>query len=596
MKLMLGGNKENMSLYIYKSVWTNGTCKNIPYKTLGSMKKLCEELGTDEGGVMAWAREQVEIENEAERKEKEKRSVRIELNANARIPKDKARSFECGYLFLQSIFYALKPEDICQAVRSGKHRNDKSNKTPYRYKYDLCRILADLVYTRILYPASKRSSYENAQKFVLHENYEEHDLYNALIVLGDNSDYIQEQVYKNSHFLGKRDKRILYYDVTNFYFEIEEAKGMRQFGFSKEHRPNPTVQMGMFVDTDGLPLAFSIFDGNQNENTSLKPLEDEILKNFGCEKFVYCCDAGLASESNRVLNSVNDRHFVVTQSLKKLNAEERAQAIDVKGFKYLRNNRPYEKKTLAESDETLYKEVTYTSDNLWQRMLVYYSPEYAVYSKALRCSRLDRAQKNIDKGAYRGKLHNNRSSVDRYVNEFFCDEDGVMHYDAMFGINEDLVRSDAELDGLYAVCTDMYDETPERILAITKGRWQIEADFRLLKLQFKARPVWVYRDECIKGHFLTCYLALLVFRLLEKKLHYKYTPDEIIGNLKDMHILATADNYGNPGFEPNYTRNDFTDDVHELCGINTDFEFMYQSDMNKTISKTKDADCKNLYC
>ena len=194
-------------------------------------------------------------------------------------------------------------------------------KARYKFQYDMNAILSDLIYARLLEPVSKRASFQLASEFLEKPSYELHDVYRALDVLGSECDFIQSEVYKNSHFLCERNDKILYYDCTNYYLEIEQENGSKKYGKSKEHRPNPIIQMGLFMDGDGMPLAFSLFPGNTNEQKSLKPLEQKVLDEFGCQKFIYCSDAGLASEDNRAYNHMGERAYIVTQSIKKLPAE-----------------------------------------------------------------------------------------------------------------------------------------------------------------------------------------------------------------------------------------------------------------------------------
>ena len=198
-------------------------------------------------------------------------------------------------------------------------------KNKYKFLYDINAILSDLIYARVLEPASKRSSYRTAFEFMEKPRYELHDVYRALDVLGNECDLIQSETYKNSHFIGKRNDKILYYDCTNYYFEIEHEDDDKKYGKSKEHRPNPIIQMGLFMDGDGIPLAFSLFPGNTNEQKSLKPLEQKVIREFGCQKFIYCSDAGLASENIRTYNHMGERAFIVTQSIKKLPGQKRVQ-------------------------------------------------------------------------------------------------------------------------------------------------------------------------------------------------------------------------------------------------------------------------------
>ena len=221
-----------------------------------------------------------------------------------------------------------------------------------------------------------------------------HDVYRTLDVLGTECNLIQSEAYKNSHFIGRRNDKVLYYDCSNYYFEIEQEDGSKKYGKSKEHRPNPIIQMGLFMDGDGIPLAFSLFLGNTNKQKSLKPLEQKVVRDFGCQKFIYCSDAGLGSEDIRAYNHMGERAFIVTQSIKKLPAEDKAWALDRSGFKRVSDDMPVDITTLAEDDTGLYyKDEPYTPRKLHQRLIITYSPKYARYQKSIREKQVERAEK-----------------------------------------------------------------------------------------------------------------------------------------------------------------------------------------------------------
>lgn len=399
-------------------------------------------------------------------------------------------------------------------------------------------------------------------------------------MLAEECDFIQSEVYKNSRFVGERRDSILYYDCTNYYFEIEQADGIKRYGKSKEHRPNPIVQMGLFVDGDGIPLAFSLFPGNSNEQTSLKPLEREILKSFDCEKFVYCSDAGLASEGIREFNHMGKRAFIVTQSLKKLKREEREWALDRTGFTRLCDGKTVDISKLPENmlDGLYYKEEPYTPKNIHQRLIVTYSPKYAAYQKQVRQRQIERAEKMVIDGKKK-KEHRNPNDPARFVAKFSVTENGEVAKDCFY-LDEEKIAEEEKYDGLYAICTDLLDDDVTEIIKVSEGRWQIEECFRIMKSDFEARPVFLQREDRIKAHFLICFLSLLIYRILEKKLEEKYTCEEIISKLRKMNF---ADIEGQ-GFMPLYKRDRLTDDLHEICKFRTDMQFITKSKM-KTIQK-----------
>ncbi|WP_368271463.1 IS1634 family transposase, partial [Enterocloster lavalensis] len=265
MRVTTSKSKNSESFYITRSyVGANGKTTSTTVRKLGSLKYLSDMLGTDRDGVMVWAKEQARIETENYNKETQDQAVLIPFHCNQLLDYGQKSLFEGGYLFLQSVYYQLRLDYVCKKIR-GRHRFD----------YDLNAILSDLVYARMLDPQSKSSSFKAVQNYLEAPSYKLHDVYRSLSVLAQECDFIQAEAYKNSHFLGKRNDGILYYDCTNYYFEIEQEDGFKKYGKSKEHRPNPIVQMGLFMDGNGIPLAFSLFPGNQNEQTSLKPLEQK---------------------------------------------------------------------------------------------------------------------------------------------------------------------------------------------------------------------------------------------------------------------------------------------------------------------------------
>lgn len=570
MRVTTAKSKNSESFYVTKSYLNDkGVSTSVIVRKLGTLKELSEKLGTDRDGVMAWAKEQARIETEKYKEEQSQKIVTIPFRADRQLEFGKQKCFMGGYLFLQSFYHKLRLDAVCRKIRD-KHKFD----------YDINAILSDLIYTRILDPGSKLSAYKTAQKFLEKPSYKLHDVYRALSVLAKESDLIQSEVYKNSHFLGKRNDRILYYDCTNYYFEIEQEDGDRKYGKSKEHRPNPIVQMGLFMDGDGIPLAFSTFPGNQNEQKSLKPLERKVLSDFECQKFIYCSDAGLASESIREFNHMGERAFIVTQSIKKLKEEYRKNALDPKDFHRLSDNHSVDLSKLTDSDSDclFYKEIPYDGTKVHQRLIVTYSPKYASYQKAVRATQIARAEKMVDSGSAK-KERRNPNDPARFIGKQAVTDEGEaakVHY----YLDEDKIAEEERYDGLYAVCTDLLDDPVGDILKVSEGRWQIEECFRIMKTEFEARPVYLSREDRINAHFLTCFLSLMIYRYLEKELGVDYTCEQILDTLKGMNFAELEEQ----GFMPLYERTPLTDALHDVCGFRTDWQFISKSKM-KTIEK-----------
>ena len=573
MRVTTSKSKNSESFYITQS-YTNSQGKSTSktIRKLGTLAELSKRLHTDRDGVLAWANEQARLETARYKSEKEDALVMVPFHSNKLMDYHKQKLFTGGYLFLQSVYYGLKMDSICRKIKSR-----------YKFEYDLNAILSDLIYTRVLVPSSKSSSLRTAEQFLEPPTYRLHDVYRALSVLAREMDFIQAEVYKNSFFLGSRNDRILYYDCTNYYFEIEQEDGDKKYGKSKEHRPNPIIQMGLFTDGDGLPLAFSLFPGNQNEQKSLKPLETKILQQFGCEKFIYCSDAGLASEDNRAFNHMGQRSFIVTQSIKKLPAEDRTWALSRSGFKHLSDDASVDITKLSEDDkdQLYYKDEPFTTKKLHQRLIITYSPKYAAYQKAVRAEQIARAEKMVANGTLK-KQRKNPNDPARFVNKIAATEEGEkakIHY----YLDLDKIAEEEMYDGLYAVCTDLLDDDVADILKVSEGRWQIEDCFRTMKTDFEARPVYLTREDRIKAHFLTCFLSLLHFRLLKRSLKDAYTTEQLLQTLRNIKFADVEEQ----GFMPVYERQKITDDLHETCGFRTDYQFITKRKMKGIQKKSK---------
>ena len=572
MRITTSKSKNAESFYISKGyVNDKGVSTSVIIRKLGTLKDLLPEHGPTRDDVMVWAKEQARIETLKYKREKEEKQIKLTFHADRPLDYDKQVFYRGGYLFLQSIYYQLQINKICRKLKQ-KHK----------FKYDINAILSDLIYARILEPCSKRSSYKAASEFLEKPSYKLHDVYRALDVLGAECDLIQAELYKNSHFLGARNNKVLYYDCSNYYFEIEQEDGNKKYGKSKEHRPNPIIQMGLFMDGDGIPLAFSTFAGNANEQTSLKPLEKKILGEFGCQKFIYCSDAGLGSESIREYNHMGERAYIVTQSIKKLKKEEKEWALDPQGFKKVSDDTPVDITKLDSSDKGLYyKDEPYTTKKLHQRLIITYSPKYAAYQRTIRDKQVERAQKMLDSGNTK-KNRKNPNDPARFIEKTAVTPEGEAA-DIKYFLDENKIAEETLYDGLYAVCTDLLDDNVADILKVSEGRWQIEECFRIMKTDFSARPVYLQDENRIQAHFLICFLALTIYRFLEKKMDLKYTCEELLETLKAINFAEIQEQ----GYIPLYKREAITDDLHEACGFRTDYQFITKSKMRTIQKKSK---------
>ena len=554
-------------LYILRSYRVGDTVKNENVRSLGRIDRLCRDLNMSREEVLAWAQAQVD-----ELDHSPAPPVNVPFSPEKLIVKDEQRSFLAGYLFLQDLYYDLKMKNV---FRNIKNR--------HQYQYDLDAIFSDLVYARVLEPGSKCSSYDTAGKFLEPPSYERHDVYRALSVLAEESDYIQSEVYKNSNFVTLRNNRVLYYDCTNYYFEIEQEDDFRRYGVSKEHRPNPIVQMGLFMDADGIPLSFSLFSGNENEQPSMTPLEKKVISDFGLDRFVVCTDAGLSSAANRRFNNTTGRKFVTAQSIKKLKGFLQDFCLGDDGWRLEGSRKTYKISEMDEAedyDKVFYKDRWINEDGLEQHLIVSFSIKYREYQRTIRNRQVERAQGMLGRPSSLNKIRPNDPK--RFISQEHCTRDGEAADITMTCLDEEQVAKEEKYDGFYAVCTNLEDDAPE-ILKINHRRWEIEECFRIMKSEFRARPVYLSRKDRITAHFMTCFTALVVYRILEKKLGGKYSCEQILATLKDMNMLISPGD----GYIPVYMRTDLTDALHEAFGFRTDYQIISQRNMKKICTATK---------
>lgn len=588
MRLKQSKSKNATSLYVIKDITVNGKRTSKIVKKLGTVKELKTKL--DGQDPIEWAKEHIKELNEMEKQGKLDISITY---SNAKpIDKDKQVLFNGGYLFLQQIYHEL-----------GIHKIMSDIQDKYKFTYDLNDILAKLIYGRILFPRSKAATFELSKKFIEQPNFEPHQMYRALEVLAKENDFIQSALYKNSEKVANRNKGILYYDCTNFFFEITESDGLKQYGRSKENRPNPIVQLGLFMDGNGMPLAFDLTPGNTSEQVTLRPLEKKLHKDFELSKFVVCTDAGLSSVANRKYNNIAGRAFITTQSIKKLKKHLKEWALSFDEWHLPNDPKTYSIKQIDEILSTLeikedkteedykyieqlkskvfFKERWIKEDDLEQRFIVTYSFKYRDYHRHIRHKHIERALKLIEKNPKSlGKSKQN--DFRRLIKTTNETNDGQKATKKIHEIGLDIIEKEAMYDGFYGVCTNLDDDITE-IINVNKRRWQIEECFRIMKSTFKARPVYLSRDDRIMAHFMTCFIALMIYRVLENKLDKFYTCDQVISTLQDFNFYDANGH----GYLPSYTRTDLVDSLHEKFGFNTAFEIVDNKKMKKIIRQTK---------
>lgn len=549
------------------------TSKNV--RRLGTLQEIREREGVLD--AWAWVKSQLELENA--RENEGKRKVSVNFYPDKIMEKDAQRLFNIGYLPLQKLYYELGIGLINDGIT---RRSD--------FKYDLDEIVRQIVLGRILWPCSKLQTWGKSSKMALCKPVSLHQYYRSLIVISNNLEYIQQRLYHYTKNKLRRDTSVIYYDCTNFFFESTKETELRKPGASKENRRTPIVQFGIFMDADGLPLAFCINPGNTNEQTTLAPLEKMIGERMDINEFVMCTDAGLSSFENRLENDSDARKFITVQSIKTLpekgdknrSGGMKTWALEPTGWRLPQEGSlEYDIRTLdAEKDKgkVFYKERWYKTEKdgetLEQRIIVSYSLKYREYQRNRRAINIAHAEKAIRNGNDRPSSKDFR----RYITSLNVTKDGEAVEKVSTGIDRDKIREEEKYDGFYAVCTNLekYEDrngkmrhTIREILDINRARWEIEESFRIMKLQIKARPVYHRDDKAIKAHFALCFLSLFILRVLEHRMP-GVTTDTLLETLRTMDALKVE----GEGYVPTFTRTITTDRLFEISGFRLDTQII----------------------
>ena len=576
MRLKISKSKNSTLFYIIKDYTKNGKRSTKVVKRIGNLEDVKIMAGNQD--YNEWLKDYVKKYNE---EHSHSETILIKKNNKKIISKDTNFTFNVGYLFLEKLYNQLNIKNICDTIQ------DK-----YQFHFDLNEILSYLVFARIIYPSSKLETFKQCQNFIVQPKFKLHDEYRALSYIAENMDYIQEQLFNNSKNVIKRNSKVIYYDCTNYFFEIDEEDDLRKYGISKEHKPNPIVGMGLFMDGDGLPLSCNIYPGNMNEQKTLIPEEAKIVDNFKMDstKIILCTDAGLASDEIKKFNIKENRGFVITQSLKKLKDEYKQQVFNKSGWRIANDLRNvYDLNTIENNDELkekyydtlFYKIIETETKSVKQDLIVTFCFRYYDYNRNIRNNQIERAKKSIETNnvTRKGK---NQNDYRRLINSISSTNNGEVAENKSYIINQELIEEEEKYDGYYALTTNLICDISE-IFKIVKGRWEIEESFRIMKSDFLARPINLSREDRIKAHFMTCFISLFIYRLLEKKLDNKYTSSQILNALRNMNVLETKGD----GYIPEYMRTDLTDDLHELFSFRTDYEINTYKDLKKILEQIK---------
>lgn len=610
MKLYYDKRLKDPTYYIQQG-FRNGkktTTKNI--KRLGKHSELL--LITD--NPLEYAKNEVKKMNEEYRSGRSEFIVTMDFNE--RIPStdspcSNSTSLNIGYLYLKDIYAKLNLSDFFKSVSSDR-----------KITYDCNKICQFLTYARILDPASKYGTYDKLDTYYEKPQVEYQHMIRFLDILDRNSDKYLKHLFDNSENIVKRDTSVMYYDCTNYFFETEKPDeeivdevtgeiilGLRQFGISKENKTSPIVEMGLIMDSRGIPISMCIHPGNTNEQLTAVPLEKEVIKMTGNKKFIYCADAGLGSYNIRKFNDMGGRAYIVTQSVKKLGQEIKNIVFNDSNYRLLSNDdaitlkemRTFDKKDAnnlslyndfaykvipanTAMDTGLYEEKVYKNGRtkkvkakgtLHQYIIVTFSRKMMEYQRTIRERQLERAKKLL-RLKDPEKIKKGPNDIRRFLKNTSSDT-------ANYVLDMDKIHEEEKYDGFYAVATNL-DDSAKDILAVAQNRYKIEDCFRIMKTNFDARPVFLRKPERIRAHFLICYTALLIYRLMECKLDDNLThvtTSNLIKTLRNMNVVNMDDMY----YKSIYSGSQALDALERCFELQLNRKYYRPSDLNKIVKK-----------
>lgn len=589
MRLSITKNKSNTTYCIIKD-YTNlqGKRSTFIYEALGNDNDLQKRFG--KVNTLDKVKEYIDSLNKMIKDGKEL-PVHLTLDPNKQIEKNENRNFFSGHLFLRKIYYELGIDKICENI-----------KNKYRFTFDINSIVECLVFARIIWPSSKLSTYEQSKKFVGNYNFELQHVYRTLSYLANELGEIQKELFDNSNKVIDRNYKVIYYDCTNYSFYTEE-NDFERYGIAKNHMPLPLVQMGLFMDADGYPFAMNINPGNTSESTTMIPSEKEFLEKYNMKgkNIIVCTDAAMCNDEIKSFNIKDGRGFVITQSIKKLNNELKEFSLDKTGWHILGNIKDVYNLEELEKDEyfrqehyntIFYKEIECETKSIKQTLIVTFSFKYQEYQHNLKTHQLERAKKLVEEVNRKNKnikkkkdletikITKNQNDPKRFIKQVNTTSSGEIASNIEYIIDEEIYNKEEKYNGFYGITTNLIDDT-ETIIKVIKGRWEIEESFKIMKNDFDSGTVHLSREDRIKGHFITCYLALFIYRYLEHQLNDKYTVHEIVTKLQEMKMLEQK----GKGYQPTYTRTNLTDDLHQFLGINTDNEIITYKKIKKILEE-----------
>lgn len=591
---------KNIKYYsIIEDYYRNGKRTTKTLVTLGNDKKIADLALKENIDVETYLNNCLDIYKNSHLNETEE--IIIKKYSNRIIPKNVNNNFNVGYLFLKSIYHSLKINKIVKEISEK-----------YKFEFDLNEVLSNLVFSRIIYPSSKLKTYELSKSFIETPKYNLENIYRGLTYLNTEMDFIQKEIYNNSKLIIDRNTRIMYFDCTNYYFDINEENDFQKYGKGKDGKSKPLVGMGLFMDGNGLPIAMNIYPGSDSETKKLIPLQEKIEKDFDLvnKQTIICTDAAMCTDEIKQFNIKDNKAFVITQSIKKLREEYQKEIFKDSNWRIIGDlSKVYKLSEILSDDELtkkhyetiFYKIVPTETAHVVQDLIVTFQIKYRDYLRNVRNGQIDRANKKIgstNKGDkiklsvnpndFRrlikeevSEIKNVKKRKSSDINSLNKDSEKVKYY-YTYALDQDKIKEEEKYDGFYGITTNLTGNI-EDILKISKNRWEIEESFRILKTDFDSGTIHLSREDRIKAHFLTCFISLLIYRILENKLGYKYTNTEIIEKLKELNVYEEKGS----GYSPSYVRDDLTDDLHDIFGFRTDYEIISYENFKKIFTQIK---------
>ena len=571
MYLRKSTSKKTGRTYLYISEGhydkSRGYTRTIDIKSLGYLDVLQKQYDDP----IAHFKEEIKKMNEE--KYSQKFSVPLNISSNISISKNIQPTKNFGYSAFSKIYHELQIDKFLK--NKFRHQNIS--------EYKLNNILKLLVYGRLICPDSKKGTYENKDLFFENTDFSLKDVYRFLSYIEPKKNELIKHIYDNSKEQYDRNTQCLYYDVTNYYFEIDEPDELRKKGVSKEHRPDPIVQMGLFKDAKGIPLSYKLFEGNTNDSVTMRPILSKLQDNYDIKKVIVVADKALNSGNNIAYNLAIGNGYVFSQMVRGANPELKDFVLNQEGYTHKGDNYKIKSRIYPREIIITKKDGTKKKIRVDEKQVIFWSADYAKRAKSERQPSIDLAKELIGNVAKFNKK--NSHSASKYVKNLVFDKSTgeiIENPKSKLSLDLDKIYEEEKFDGYYAIVSSEIDKTDEELIDIYRELWKIEETFKITKSELETRPVYVSRKEHIEAHFLTCFLALTLARMLQQKLNNKYSVSQILESLQKCNCSHIQENY----WLFDYTDDVLTDIGNEL-NINFDQKFMRLQDIKKILSETK---------